>query len=195
MGASSNAASEQQKEQQRREAILRAGTTRINRVFGQFTPDFYNDRVNAYLAYALPQLNEQAIRTNNDLAYKTANQGLGRSSVHRGLVSSLLSEIGKQKQSIVDYGIAQAQDLRRDVIGNKMALLSQMNSATDPSMVASEAMSNASQFTAPSMFAPIGQMLNNWSNIYLAKRENDMAQNYNNAYKQSSALLPVTTKQ
>ena len=101
--------------------------------------------------------------------FKMANQGLRNSSQANKIGESLATELGTQKQNVVNTGMAQASDLKKNVENQRANLISEANVANDPSGVAAGALGTASAFSAPSAMPAIGNAFSNWANMWLAK--------------------------
>lgn len=135
-----------------------------------FGPDFYKQRTQDYINFAMPQLQEQAGQTERNLAFKLQNQGLDQSSIGDTLNLSLLNEINRQAAGVGSTGIQQAQDLQKQIEGQRSNLISQLETSADPGSATSQALSTAAQFSAPSVYQPIGNLFGNWGNTYLASQ-------------------------
>lgn len=156
---------------------IQEGMGSINQIFSGFDPAFYNRRKQDYVNFAMPQLGDEARMTQNRLIYGLADRGLLGSNVAGQQQQAFQNEVSKQQQGIVDAAFGQAQNLQRDVEGQKSSLISQLQASADPNSVSQQAIASASGFSAPSAFQPISGLFSNFANLYLA---NQIA----NAYKQ-----------
>lgn len=181
LGSSSGGADAAVAQQKAQQAAIQAATNQINKTFSGFDNNFYNQRTQAYENYALPQLGQQLQQTQNQLGFKLAGQGLGRSSAAKQLGESLATETGVQKQNIANEALAQTNQLKQNIAQQQSNLISQANVANDPSSVATQALSTASSFNAPSSFPALGQAFSNWANMYLGKVNNSIYSNPNMA--------------
>lgn len=135
-----------------------------------FDQSFYDKRKQAYLDFALPSLSREAQQTQKQLTYGLANQGLLNSGAAQDTQRSFDTELNRQRQSIADAGQEQANSFRSKVEDTRGQLISQLEASADPSATSAQAITAASQFSAPSPFAPIGNLLSDWSNLYLGNR-------------------------
>lgn len=135
-----------------------------------FGKDFYDKRTQDYLNFAMPQLQEQASQAEKNLTFKLANQGLTESGAADTLNLSLLNEINRQASGVASTGVQQAQDLQKQIEQQRSNLISQLEASADPGSATSQALSTAAQFSAPSVFQPVGNMFGNWANTYLASQ-------------------------
>lgn len=169
-GGGSDAASAARKQQQQQQQKIDAATGQINAAFAGFDPAFYQARTKAYETYAMPQLNQQYQNVQSGLYGKLANQGLLNSSaagVEKGAMQQSLAEA---QQNIANAALQQSQALQRQVGQEKANLIGQANVAASPLSVSQSALESASGFSAPSPFAPIGQMFQGFGNMYLGSQ-------------------------
>ena len=167
MGTSSNIGSLQTAQQQAQQAQLQKSVGNIQTAFKGFDPAFYNNYQNQYLAAAGPQVGQQARQTGQQLDYSLADKGLTDSSSGQQLKSSLAQNVALQERGVANQAQTASQALQQQVQGQENTLISEAESAENPGAVAQQALSTASQFEAPSTFAPLGPLFNQWSNTYL----------------------------
>lgn len=170
LGGGSNAADAQAAQQAAQLAGVKKGVAGIDTAFAGFNPQFYNQRAQDYTAYALPQLNQQYRQTGQQLDYSLADKGLSNSSAGSTARGALDQNYALKKQGVVDTATQQSQQLQQQVQGQKNALIGEVQSASDPAGVASQAIGTAAGFQAPNTFAPLGQMFGDFSNVYLANQ-------------------------
>jgi len=175
-GGSSDAASQARQQQQLQQAQIQQATNRINNAFAGFTPQFYQQRAQAYENYAEPQLMQQYQEVSKQLLGKLANQGLLNGSAALQQKGALQNDLGLQQQGIANTGIQQAQQLQQQVAGEQAGLIGQANAAANPLTVAQEAIGTAANYAAPSAFQPLGQLFQNFANTYLGSQ---LASTYN----------------
>ena len=145
-------------------------TGQINKAFQGFTPQFFNQRAQDYEAYALPFLNQQQQQAQNQANFKLFDQGLQKSSQAKTLGEQLGKYTNQQKQGVANEGIRQAQSLQQQIAQEQQNLIGQANAAANPASVGQEALGQAAQFSAPSSFAPVGNLFQNFANTYLANQ-------------------------
>lgn len=147
-----------------------------------FTEQFYKDRAAATEASLLPQLQSQYNVQNRGLTNRLAGQGLMKSSVAKNLAEALRKEFVTQKQGVANQGIDEANRLRQAVANQQQSLIAQAQTASDPSAVTNLARGAAATLSAPNVFAPLGNMFQNWSNMYLTNQVQNAPQQYYNPY-------------
>ena len=168
-GGGSDAADLMRADEKARQARIQRGTEQVNDVFSQFTPDFYANRAKQYERYALPSLAQEYDQARRQLVYRLGSQGLLNSFAGAGAASSLRGAVQQGQRTIADKGVSEAQLLRRETEGNKQQVLNQLFSSASPSLAKQGALESASQTTAPSSFAPVGNLLSNWGDIYTSR--------------------------
>lgn len=166
MGGSPDYAGMAQAQEGKRQAAIQQGTQNINQAFSGFTPSFYQQRAQAYQDFALPQLAQQYQQNRNQIGFGLANRGLNTSSTANQQWTNLGKAMGQAKQTIADQGIAQSQQLQQQVEGQRNALLNQLYQSADPSGAGASAINTASQFAAPSVFQPVGNLLGSVAQQY-----------------------------
>lgn len=155
-----------------------------------FTPQFYQGVQDAYVNYANPQLTQQYQQTNKNLGYQLANQGLTQSSAADTAQGSLNQALAQQQRGIANQGIQNAQQLQSQVGQEQNTLTNQLIASSNPGATSQQALNVASQFSAPSAFAPVGNFFNTWSQLYGA---NSLANSY--ASLTNPALNPYLNPQ
>lgn len=167
MNSSNDAASQATAQQKQQQAAIASATDSINKNFAGFNPGFYQGYTNANVNYGLGQLAPQLQQTQDQLGFKLAGQGLGKSSQADKLGESLQTETGNQKQNIVNNALGATNTLEQNVNQQKSNLINEANVANDPASVANQSLGIASGFSSPSPIAPIGQAFGNWANTWL----------------------------
>lgn len=135
-----------------------------------FSPNFFQQRADAYTNFALPQLGQQYDQANRALQYGFANQGLSRSSAQQQAQSDLNLNFGQAKQNIIDTGTQQAQSLQQQIEQARENALSQLYQSANPAQAGQTALNTAQQFTAPSVYQPIGNAFSNILNQYALRQ-------------------------
>ena len=135
-----------------------------------FGTDWLNERRQAYLNYALPQVSTQAQNQWQQLAYRLGNQGILKSGAAGRLGSSLNTEIGNQKQAVASQAEDLVQQNKQSVEQQRSNLTSQLLAGASPATTTQQALASAASVRSPNVFAPLGNLFSNWSNMYLANQ-------------------------
>jgi hypothetical protein len=167
------------------------GQIQIDKTFGRFDDKFYNQRQQDYTNFAMPQLYGQFAQANKQGKYGLASRGLSGSGAADAFGSQLGKEMDTQKQGIVDVGIGQAQQLRKDVEGQRSGLLSQLTASGDSTQAAQQALATAGTYSLPSAYAPIGNLLSTFTSLYANNQLNKAysPQQYSTNYGLSGSTL------
>lgn len=163
----SGAIAQQEKE---RQGLITQGLTNVNKAFSGFGPDFYNRMQTQYLGSAIPQVQQQFQQQRNQLGFGLANQGLLRSSAAQNLGGSLQQQLAQNLFNVGNQATQAVQGLQKQVGQEKSNVIAQLQQSADPTLAAQQATESASQFAAPSLVQPLGNLFQNWSNIYMANR-------------------------
>lgn len=176
--------------QEQRDARVATGLGSINSTFGQFNPQFYQQRKQDYINYAMPQLYQQLAQTNRQGAYGLANRGLSGSGAANQFGSNLTNETNVQKQNIADTAIGQSQQLQKDVEGQRSQLVAQLQASGDPTSAAQGALQSAGAYSLPSAFGPIGNLFGQFSQMYAQNQLSKAYQpgGYNSNYGMNNSL-------
>lgn len=137
------------------------------RSFEGFTDKFYNQRAQDYINYALPQLADQYRQTRSAIGFGLSNRGLQQSTVANEASSRLERETGRNRQTIADTGLEQANQLRRDVEASRQQALAQLQQTADPAGAVRSAVNSAMGFQRAPTFTPIANMFGNIAQQYV----------------------------
>ena len=174
------------KAQQKREADLRRSLKLIDLQFSGFGPEFYQQREQAYLGYALPEIAEQYDEARKSLVYSLANRGLRRSSAAATESAKLAATNAEMQRRAAETGIAESNQLRNAIEGQRANLQQLAIGGLEPQSVAVSTRMAASQYQQPSVFAPVGQLFSDFANMYQAKAIAD-------AYREQTPALFSTS--
>lgn len=173
-GGSNNAGAEQRALEAERQARIEQGRAAIDKNFEGFDENFYNKRAKDYEQFATPQVASQYDNTEKNLVYSLARSGLTGSSVEASKRGALAKENAQQLRNVADAGQSQANELRRDVEGQRSNLYSQLEASADPGAATNLALRTAQAYERPTSFAPIGNFFKNFTETYLANNEAKM---------------------
>ncbi|MFG1193378.1 hypothetical protein [Xanthobacter flavus] len=139
-----------------RQRKIRQGTTSINSTFdGQFTPQFYDDRLKAFLNYATPQLDSQHADAQKELTFSLARSGLLNSSSRGDLASELAKKYAIQKQSVADQALSYKNTAKTNVEDARANLISTLNATGDATQATNDAITRASVLSQPQAYSPL----------------------------------------
>lgn len=142
-----------------RQRKIRQGTASINSTFdGQFTPDFFSGRRQAFLDYAQPQLDSQHADAQKELTFSLARSGLLNSSSRGDLASELAKKYAIQKQNVADQALSYQNQTKSNVEDARAGLISTLNATGDATQAANDAITRASILSQPQSYSPLSDL-------------------------------------
>jgi hypothetical protein len=115
-GGAGDEAKRARAEEAARQARIKTGIGGIDSAFSGFDSNFYDGRKQAYLNFAMPQLNEQHDDAYRGLTYQLARQGLNESSTGADRFGRLQKTYDMNRQGVVDKGMETANNARRAAV-------------------------------------------------------------------------------
>lgn len=179
MGFGSTAGDQSEALAQQQQTNLNQALSQINSAFAGFNPSYYSNIQKEYENFATPQLMQQYQGNLKNLQGNLSSQGLTRSSAASQLTGALNQNLAAGERGIADTGLQQAQQFQGQVQQQQNQLVNQAEISSDPLAIAQGALSTAASITPPSQFAPVGNLLSNWSNFYQADQQNNAVNLYN----------------
>lgn len=168
-GGGVDPAEEARKQEAARRAQIDQGLQSINRSFSTFDDNFYNQRAQAYVNYALPFLSRQFDTTRRAVGANIANRGLLGGSVERSEKSNLQRAMEQNRQQTVATGWQQANQLKGQVEDSRNQITSQLYQSADPLNAGAAASRAVAGLASPSTFTPLGQMFSGVLNDYYTR--------------------------
>lgn len=159
-----DAATQMRREEEERQKRIRQGTNKISNIFdSQFNDEFFDARQQAYLDYAMPQLNDQYGQAQEDLTFHLARSGLTNSSVRGQQLAELEKQFGTLSQQVGDQALADANSVRTGVEDARAQLISSLNATGDTQAAVSGALARADALSQPQAYSPLTQLFANFS--------------------------------
>ena len=149
--------------EERRQQNIALGQGEIAGAFSQFNDDFYNNRMNSYMAYATPQLDKQYEDQMRSLTASLARSGNLNSSVRGELISKLQSEYDKGKLTIADQARSFVDQARSSTDAARARLMESNMMLADPGTVRTSALAEASRLSINPQYQNLGSMLSSLS--------------------------------
>ena len=130
---------------------------------GTFNDAFFNNRRNAYINYAMPQLDKQRTSANRDLIFALDRSG-NLASSSRAMKEGELQELyDTNKQNIADKGQEYANTAKTSVEDARQDLIKTLNVTGDAQGAASGAINRASALSAPDTYSPLSQLFSDFT--------------------------------
>lgn len=147
-----------------------------------FDEGFYDERSQAYLDYANPQVDEQFDDAQSALTYALARQGQLRGSLAVDRWGDLERDEGRARQQVGSRAQTFADQARQLVSGERAKLTQMLQSTADPSVVSSNLANVMAGLQARPEFNPIGPLFQNATAGLGSYLENQRYQNARDRY-------------
>lgn len=149
--------------EERRQANIAMGQQEIASAFGQFDDNFFNQRSQSYLDFAMPELDRQFQDQVRQLTANLARTGNLNSSLRGDLMGQLQREYDTSKLSLADRARGFADEARSGVSSAKARLMESNAQLADPGVIRNTAMAEAQGLSVNPQFAQLGQLLSDLS--------------------------------
>lgn len=177
-------AREQREAEVQRKARITQGMGAIDKNFGKFDDAFYGKQSQAYLDFAMPQINDQYDNAYRGLKFALHRQGIGSSSEGNRRTSVLSGDYALNRQGAVDKSREVGMNARRSIEESRSSLISDLYNTADPAAAAAGSLSRSAYLGTAPAFSPIGTLFANsldGLNTYNASRQD--AESYNSALR------------
>lgn len=154
---------EQREAEEARQLAIRQGTKDINKTFGQFDNQFYNQQAKAYEQFAMPQLEDQRRDANNQLLFSLARSGTLDSSIRTGQEGELQRLYGTERQNILDQGLDYSREARTGVEDARGDLIRNLQATGDAKGAVDGAINRASILAKPPAYSPVTQLFGDFT--------------------------------
>jgi hypothetical protein len=141
--------------EEKRQAEIRAGTTRVNDIFKQFDNGFFDSRQKAFADYANPQLEDQYGDAQKQLTFALARNGTLDSSIRGEKAGELQQSYDLNKQQIADQALASSTEARNATEDARANLIATLNATGDAKGAASAALARSSALSKPAAYSPL----------------------------------------
>lgn len=153
------------KEEEARQARIKAGMDKLDDAFSQFDDDFYNGRKSAYLDFYTPQLEDAYKKGQDELTFAFARNGTLNSTAAADKFADLLKDYEVNKASIASQADADVTNLKSRIAGEKSSLASQLNATGDADRVSNEALGRTQVlFNERPTYNPLGDIFTGVAN-------------------------------
>lgn len=153
-------------EAQRQEKI-RQGQTQLDQQFAGFNDDYYRQRGEDYTKFATPQVMDQYRKTDSNLTYALARNGILNGSAANTAKASLGRELQKNQASVANTALDQENQERTKVGDTRAQLTQQLIASGDPQSTMTSASAALTGLRAPTPLPALGNLFGDWSNAYI----------------------------
>lgn len=144
------------------EGRLTAGRAQINTDFDNaFTPDFYKGYADDLMAHWRPDIDRQYKDAQDDLNFTFARTQPGGGTASADAFGRLKEGYDKSLLQATDNATSQSDQLRASNEGQRNALLNQLASGADPSIVVQQAQGTIGSVPRVPTYSPIGDLFSN----------------------------------
>lgn len=179
-----------------RQARIKAGSARIDEIFGGFDDNYYDGIAGAYKEHYTPLLEEQYEDARKQLYYNPAG-GSTSSSAFAERLADLEKERQRQLVELGNRGLATAQENRGNLANNRQSLISQLNAGASVDTVAGLAAEQAKTLTATPVYSPLGDLfsryLTNGANVLnsgvISNQQNNDPLLFGNTNKKAATVV------
>jgi hypothetical protein len=148
----------------RRENAIADSQGNIQNVFNaNFTPDFYNNRRQAYLDFAKPQLNDQYADARKQLIYSLDRSGNLASTARTTQEANLAKLYGTNNRTISDQALGYENDARNNVAAAESNLFNGVAQSGNIGASVNAANSQANALSQPDAYSPIGNLFGDFT--------------------------------
>lgn len=147
----------------RRQENIAAGQNEIAGAFGQFDDNFYNQRMQSYMDYAMPQLDKQYEDQVRQLSASLARSGNLNSSLRAERMAQLQEEYERGKLTLAEQGRGYVDQARAATDAARARLMESNASLADPGTIRASAAAEASRLSINPQYANLGTLLSNLS--------------------------------
>jgi uncharacterized FlgJ-related protein len=146
-------------DEQARQSKIRAGTSEIEKIFADnFTENTFRERRDAYTNYALPQVDQQHQKAQQDLIYALTRNGQLDSSTRAVKLAELAQKNEDVRRDIGNKAIEYENTARNDVEQARAELIAMLNSTGDVEAARNSAMTRSRALATQPAYSPLGQL-------------------------------------
>jgi len=160
-GGDSGAAQQQRQQEEARNARIASGMGQLNEQFSKFDDSYYDDYSRKLTNYWKPDVNRQFKDANDKLAFTFASSNPGGSSSSARAFGRLREDRDRRLLEATDNATTQANDLRKNVEGQRGNLVAQLNATADPAAAANAARNSIEGLSQPPAYEPLGDLFSN----------------------------------
>lgn len=155
--AAQQASSQMRADEAARQAMIIGNRGKVDSAFAGFNDDFYRQAAERYTAANLPQLEDDRLKSLDQLKAALAGRGMLESTVGVNQFAELEKTAAQQRAQIAARGSDFANSIREKVGASKNSLYEAAGSAADPQGFAARATGEATSLVNLGGVVPFGQ--------------------------------------
>lgn len=130
---------------------------------GGFDDAFYDRQRQAYLDYAMPQLEDQRAKAARELTYSLARSGQLGGSVRASQEGELTKAFDLQSQNIADQALNYENEARTNVENARSDLLSMLSATGDAKGAVTSALARSQALSQPATYSPLTDLFSEFT--------------------------------
>ena len=149
--------------EEKRQTDVAQGRQNIDDAFAQFDDDFYSGRSQAYMDYAMPQLDDEYQDSMKKLVTALSRGGNLNSSLRGERMADLNEQYNKRKIDLQNTADDYANQAKTQIESNRQDLYNTNQNLADPTLTKSNATSSVASLMQQPSFSPLGDLLSDFT--------------------------------
>lgn len=145
---------------------------------GGFDDEFFDKQRQAYLDFAMPQLEDQKSGASRELVYSLARSGQLEGSARAQQQSELQKLYDLESQNIADKALDYENKSRTDVENARSDLISTLNATGDATGAANSALARSAALSQPEAYSPLADLFTSYTNALGTSAAAERARSY-----------------
>ena len=163
-GGAGEIAKQQRADEVARQARIKAGMSKIDKIFSQFGDPYYQKQAQAYSDYATPQLDRSYKLAKDNMIYALDRSGILSSSAAIDKNKELTNEFDQSRLDIANKAQDTANQARQNIESVRGNIVNQLNATGDDAAAANTAIRQAQAMNQPqTAFSPLSNLFANFT--------------------------------
>jgi hypothetical protein len=174
-----------------REGRVTQGREAIDRQFGIFDPEYFQNYQNAYVSNYNPQVDEQFTDARKKLRYNLARSGTIDSTPGQESFGDLATSYQNARRDVASRASDATNQLRGEIDSARGDLYAQNSASADPSLASIQAVSRTGSLTTPASYSPLGDLFSGivgGTGAYLNGRNAGLPDGYRDRFAPGATL-------
>lgn len=149
---------------------------------GGFNDDFYNQRKQSYLDYALPQISDQYTDANKQLTYALDRAGTLDSSIRSAKTGDLQKLYDRNMQQATDQALSYENQAKTGVEDARSNLITTLNATGDAEGAANAAIARSQTLAQAPTYSPLSNLFADFTSLLGTQAAQDRANALSGGY-------------
>lgn len=174
-----------------REGKITEGKAGIDKAFGVFDPQYYDNYTKAHTDYYNPQADKQFGDARQKMKYNLSRAGIQDATEGQRQFGELTNTYEGARRDIASNAIDATNKLKMNVDTQKGDLYAQNSASADPSLSTISAVSRADSLQSPASYSPMGNIFSGLANAgtgYIAGSNRALPAGYAGAFAPGASL-------